>query len=88
MGPLDELLRSVVERHVSGLLVVLLTGSGQDGLSGARIVKKSDRNFLIVQEPADCIDPAMPRAAIEAGLADEVVGLAELGRRLTEILSR
>jgi len=86
-SPLDRLLHSAIERHLSGILVVLLTGSGTDGLVGSRLIKKNSRNYLVVQAPEDCVDPEVPEGAIKAGIVDEVIPLNEIGRRLTTILT-
>src|SRR3954447_24706194 len=59
------------------LLLVVLTGMGNDGVAGARAVRAYGGRVLI-QEESTCTVYGMPRAVAEAGLADAVFGLDEL----------
>src|SRR4051794_10563340 len=59
------------------LLLVVLTGMGNDGVAGARAVRAQGGRVLI-QEESPCPVYGMPRAVAEAGLADAVFGLDEL----------
>jgi two-component system, chemotaxis family, protein-glutamate methylesterase/glutaminase len=59
------------------LLLVVLTGMGNDGVAGARAVRAHGGRVLI-QEESTCTVYGMPRAVAEAGLADAVVGLDEM----------
>jgi two-component system chemotaxis response regulator CheB len=59
------------------LLLVVLTGMGNDGLAGAKAVRAHGGRVL-VQEESTCTVYGMPRAVAEAGLADEVLPLDEL----------
>jgi two-component system chemotaxis response regulator CheB len=59
------------------LLLVVLTGMGNDGVAGARVVRAHGGRVLI-QEESTCTVYGMPRAVAEAGLADAVHGLDEL----------
>ena len=59
------------------LLLVVLTGMGNDGLVGAKDVRANGGRVLI-QEESTCTVYGMPRAVAEAGLADAVHGLDEL----------
>jgi two-component system chemotaxis response regulator CheB len=59
------------------LLLVVLSGTGKDGVDGAREVKRGGGRVLVEAE-STAIASATPRAVIEANLADEVVELEEL----------
>jgi len=59
------------------LLLVVLTGMGNDGVRGAEAVRAHGGRVL-VQEESTCIVYGMPRAVAEAGLADGVHGLDDL----------
>jgi two-component system, chemotaxis family, protein-glutamate methylesterase/glutaminase len=59
------------------LLLVVLTGMGNDGVEGAKAVRAHGGRVLI-QEESTCTVYGMPRAVAEAGLADAVHGLDEL----------
>jgi two-component system chemotaxis response regulator CheB len=59
------------------LLLVVMTGMGKDGLDGAREVRARGGRILAEAE-SSCTVYGMPRAIVEARLADVVVPLSEL----------
>jgi two-component system, chemotaxis family, protein-glutamate methylesterase/glutaminase len=59
------------------LLLVVLTGMGNDGVEGAKAVRAHGGRVLI-QEESTCTVYGMPRAVYEAGLADAVHALDDL----------
>jgi two-component system chemotaxis response regulator CheB len=61
-----------------------MTGMGADGLEGVKKVRARG-GWCIAQDQASCAVYGMPRSVIEAGQADEVIGLETLAARLVEI---
>jgi two-component system chemotaxis response regulator CheB len=59
-------------------LAILLTGMGRDGCEGAKELRRKGASVL-VQSPAECVVAGIPSAAIEAGAADAVLPLVDLG---------
>jgi two-component system chemotaxis response regulator CheB len=59
------------------LVLVVMTGMGKDGLEGARAVRERGGRILAEAE-STCTVYGMPRAIVEAQLADEVLPLGEL----------
>lgn len=59
------------------LLLVVLTGMGRDGTEGARAVKAAGGR-VIVEAESTCTVYGMPRAVVEANLADAVLPLHQL----------
>lgn len=80
----DPLFRSATRVYGSGVLAVVLTGMGQDGLEGARVVHAAQGRVL-VQDEASSVVWGMPGAVARAGVAHAVMPLAELG---PDILAR
>jgi two-component system chemotaxis response regulator CheB len=78
----DLLIQDAARAYRDRLLLVVLTGMGNDGLAGAREVRRNGGRILVESEES-CTVYGMPRAIVEAGLADEV---HELGR-LAEIIA-
>jgi two-component system chemotaxis response regulator CheB len=68
------------------LLLVVLTGMGNDGVRGAEAVRAHGGRVL-VQEESTCTVYGMPRAVAEAGLADGVHGLDDLPAAIVRELS-
>ncbi|HWH95486.1 MAG TPA: chemotaxis-specific protein-glutamate methyltransferase CheB [Baekduia sp.] len=63
------------------LLLVVMTGMGKDGLEGAREVRARGGRILAEAE-SSCTVYGMPRAIVEADLADEIVPLGELAEAI------
>lgn len=81
----DVLFSSAADNYGRNLLAVLLTGMGRDGADGCLRVKAKG-GYTIVQDQATSAIYGMPRAAIEAGAASEVLPLQEIAHRLISIL--
>jgi two-component system chemotaxis response regulator CheB len=68
----DILLSAVASAFGPRAVAVVLTGMGSDGLEGCRAVRA--RGGLVLAEAAEtCAVYGMPRALVEAGVADQVV---------------
>ncbi len=74
----DPFFRSAARVFGSGVLAVVLTGMGQDGLAGARAVREAQGRVL-VQDEASSVVWGMPGVIARAGLASAVVPLEALG---------
>lgn len=65
-------------------VAVILTGMGDDGTRGAgRFVRRG--LSVLAQRPESCVIGGMPAAAIEAGVASEVLSLDEIASRLRQL---
>ena len=71
----DLLIRDAARAYRGRLLLVVLTGMGSDGLAGAQEVRRFGGRILVEAEES-CTVYGMPRAIVEAGLADEVLDLS------------
>ena len=69
------------------VLAVVLTGMGEDGRDGLAVLKRG-RCHCLAQDERSCVVYGMPRAVVEAGLADEVLPLERLGERLVALTAR
>lgn len=73
----DALALSVSELYPGRALGVILTGMGNDGLKGFTSLKKTGGK-IYAQNEETCVVFGMPKAVIEAGLADKVLSLEEV----------
>jgi two-component system chemotaxis response regulator CheB len=84
----DVLFRSAADVYGRGVLGVVLTGMGRDGLRGSEAVCASGGNVL-AQTEASSVVGSMPAAVAHAGLADAIVPLegvaAEIVRRVSGV---
>jgi two-component system chemotaxis response regulator CheB len=71
----------------AGVLLVVLTGMGRDGLEGAKAVRAAGGHILVEAE-STCTVYGMPRAVADAGLADEVLPLDELAAAIVREAGR
>ncbi|MEO6528247.1 MAG: chemotaxis-specific protein-glutamate methyltransferase CheB [Gemmatimonadaceae bacterium] len=78
------LFRSCAEQVGRGLLSVILTGMGDDGVDGLRTVRQKG-GHVIAQDEASSVIYGMPREAQHAGVVDQIVSLDDLPRRLREL---
>ncbi|WP_339747520.1 chemotaxis response regulator protein-glutamate methylesterase [uncultured Maricaulis sp.] len=74
----DPLFQSVAEVTQGQALGVILTGMGHDGREGVRALRAAGGTIL-AQDEATSIVWGMPGAVAEAGLADHILPLSEIG---------
>jgi two-component system chemotaxis response regulator CheB len=83
----DLLIEDAAAKWGDRLTLVVLTGMGNDGLRGAREVRRRGGRILVEAEET-CTVYGMPRAIAEAGLADEVFGLDAMAAAITAEVNR
>jgi two-component system chemotaxis response regulator CheB len=71
----DVLFRSVAKAYGAGVLGVVMTGMGQDGLRGCELIKEAGGR-VIVQDEVTSVVWGMPGFVARAGLADKVLPLS------------
>jgi two-component system chemotaxis response regulator CheB len=83
----DYLFRSVADVFGSRTLAAVLTGMGDDGALGCKALKQAGAS-VIVQNEASCVVYGMPKAVVDAGLADAVLPLDRIADTLTGVALR
>lgn len=83
----NVLMESVGQSVGSRAVGVIMTGMGSDGLEGMKVLK-SRGGLAIAQSESTCVVYGMPKAIVDAGLADEVVDLDDLPGAITAALYR
>ncbi len=73
----DALMLSVAECFPGRALGVILTGMGNDGLKGLTALKKTGGR-IFAQNEETCIVYGMPKAVVDAGIADKVLPVGEM----------
>ena len=82
----DVLFRSAANFAGANALGIILTGMGKDGVQGMLEMKQAG-SLTIAQDEASCVVFGMPKEAIAAGAAREVLPLQNIARRTMEYLS-
>lgn len=78
------LFHSTGESLGAGVLAVILTGMGDDGVSGLRVLKQQGGRVL-AQDEATSVIYGMPREAVRAGVVDTTLPLTAIARKLVEL---
>ncbi len=79
----NVMFESACDAYGGDVLALVMTGMGTDGLEGARRIKKAG-GTVFAQDEASCVVYGMPRAVVEAGLADAVLPLKQLPEAVGE----
>jgi two-component system chemotaxis response regulator CheB len=83
----DVLFRSAAKVYGSGVLGVVLTGMGSDGLAGCRLIR-GQGGGVIAQDQATSTVWGMPGAVIQARLANRVLPLPAIAPEIVRIAGR
>ena len=82
---IDVFFRSLYENiENEKILSLILTGMGQDGLAGMKLLKKKNC-YCITQSKDSCTIYGMPKAIEENNLSDESIPLTNISTRLTSL---
>jgi two-component system CheB/CheR fusion protein len=79
----DTFFRALAETRGSRAACVVLSGAGSDGSAGLKWVKDHG-GVSLAQDPREAEYDAMPRSAINTGLVDFTLPVAEMAGRLIE----
>jgi two-component system chemotaxis response regulator CheB len=82
----DYLFRSAALHFPGRSVAAILTGMGNDGTEGMRMLKRGG-SFNIAQDEASCVVFGMPREAILAGVVDTVVPLARIAPAIVQAVA-
>jgi two-component system, chemotaxis family, protein-glutamate methylesterase/glutaminase len=82
----DVLFRSVGEQYGGRVIAAILTGMGNDGVAGLRVLKQLGAR-TIAQDEATCTVFGMPQEAIRAGVVDSVLPLNRIAEALVSAVS-
>lgn len=81
----DLLMFSTAQIYDSSAIGVILTGMGNDGLVGLKELKR--RNGLVIaQDEETCVVFGMPKAVINANIADAVLPIEKISEEIIRVL--
>ncbi len=81
----DQLFRSAAKYCKKDMLAVILTGMGEDGKVGCQQIKQ-EGGVVIAQDEATSVVWGMPGAVAKAGLADYILPLQEIAKKVEEFI--
>ena len=82
----DYLFRSAALTFPGRAIAVILTGMGNDGTEGTRLLKQGG-GFSIAQDESSCVVFGMPREAIAAGVIDTVLPLNKIAAAIVRAIA-
>jgi len=78
---IDITFKSVANSYGGDVLAIILTGMGNDGREGSRVLKQKGASIWAQDEETSVIY-GMPAAIVDAGLADEILAISDIGSRI------
>ena len=69
------------------IVAVIMTGMGSDGCIGMKKIK-AQGGYSIAQDEQSCVVYGMPKAVVDAGLADEIRPLTKIAEAIVEAVRR
>ena len=85
--PAANILNETVAVLGSKVVGLTMTGMGSDGVEGTKVLKAKG-GYIMAQNEESCVVYGMPRAVVDANLADEVVGLDHIADSLQKAIYR
>ena len=85
--PAVDVFRSVAAVYGAGVLAVVLTGMGSDGMLSCRVIREHDGTVLARDEASSTVW-GMPGAVVQAGLAHKVLPLQEIVSEILRLTNR
>jgi len=82
----DVMFESVAKECNQSLLSVIMTGMGKDGKMGCTLIKHKN-GTVIAQDEDSCVVYGMPRAVVEENLADYVLPIDQIPKKIIELVS-
>lgn len=83
----DVLFRTAAEVYGAGVLAVVMTGMGADGMAGCQLIR-SRGGSVLAQDQASSTVWGMPGAVVNAGLAQRVLPLEAIAPEILRTVSR
>lgn len=81
----DPMFRTAARSYGQRVIGVVLSGSLDDGTSGALCIKERG-GIVLVQDPEEALYPGMPQSAIDNVEVDAVLSLEAIAARLIELV--
>jgi two-component system chemotaxis response regulator CheB len=84
---IDVTMMAAAEHFGAAVIGVVLTGMGHDGTNGSALIHRSG-GYVIAEAASTCVVWGMPRSVEEAGLADRIVPLDQVGEAIAQAVRR
>ena len=85
--PAVNVMYDSVAQFGNDLVAVIMTGMGSDGCEGMTKIK-ANGGYSIAQDEPSCVVYGMPKAVVDAGLADEIRPLGKIAEAIVDAVKR
>ena len=82
----NVMMNSLSDTGIQNIIGVIMTGMGSDGCEGILNLKNHNNAHTIAQDEKSCVVYGMPKAIVEAGVADKIVPLSEIANEITKMV--
>lgn len=82
---INQFLISLAAEEGESAIGIILSGTGSDGVAGLRAIQAAG-GFTLAQKPETAKYDGMPRAAIEAGVVDQILSPEEIAHQFSRLL--
>lgn len=82
----DVLLDSIASLSGVRCIVTIMTGMGNDGVKGTKALRSTNNSFVIAEAEETCVVYGMPKAIVEAQLADVVLPLTAIADTIVRLV--
>lgn len=79
--PAVDIMFDSVVQYGGDVVSVILTGMGCDGAAGMKKIKKAG-GYIIAESQETCVVYGMPKAVVDAGIADEVLPVQDIAEAI------
>ena len=79
--PAVDIMFDSVAQYGDDVVSVILTGMGCDGTAGMKKIKKAG-GYIIAESQETCVVYGMPKAVVDAGIADEVLPVQDIAEAI------
>jgi two-component system chemotaxis response regulator CheB len=83
----DYLFRSLAHQYGEQTVAAILTGMGDDGTLGCKLLKRKGA-LILAQDESSCVVYGMPKSVVEAGVTDHIIPLDNMAECLVASVTR
>lgn len=82
----NVMMDSLSDTNYTNIIGVIMTGMGTDGCQGLVKLKQKNHAHVIAQNEESCVVYGMPKAVVQAGIADRIVPLNQIAHEIINMV--
>ncbi|MBO6245492.1 MAG: chemotaxis protein CheB, partial [Anaerovibrio sp.] len=85
--PAVDIMFDSVVKYGADVVSVILTGMGCDGAAGMKKIKQAG-GYIIAEAEETCVVYGMPKAVVDAGIADEILPVQQVADAIVNAVGK